>query len=213
MPDGGLFAGHDWRISPTPFQLGAEMAAELEKLGRVLLQFNKAVNRLYRQSVEGKQPEWVARWLDLGKPAELDRTATLRRVQKRMAARHPARPAHHRTRPERHGTRQRARRHRPDGDGSTRPIRKWAWTVIGGADGMMRGFAGIFGDAPRVHIVVSEERRPTGRKWNGWPASSSTAKFKVRSSKFDGFSGRRRASIVSSNCSTPPNVPNAQADF
>src|SRR5206468_228989 len=30
-----------------------------------------ATNLLYRKSVEGKQPVWVARWLDLGKPADL----------------------------------------------------------------------------------------------------------------------------------------------
>ena len=44
---------------------------EIESLGRVLLQFYRAVNLLYRKSAEGKQPEWIARWLDLGKPAEL----------------------------------------------------------------------------------------------------------------------------------------------
>src|SRR5512143_1523707 len=71
LPAEGLFAGHDWRISPAPFPLGAELARELESLGRVLLQFYRAVNLLYRKSVEGKQPEWVARWLDLGKPADL----------------------------------------------------------------------------------------------------------------------------------------------
>src|SRR5947207_9789172 len=71
LPFGGLFAGHDWRVSPAPFQLGAELATEIESLGRVLLQFYRAVNLLYRKSAEGKQPEWVARWLDLGKPREL----------------------------------------------------------------------------------------------------------------------------------------------
>jgi len=71
VPAGGLFAGHQWRISPAPFPLGPELAKELESLGRVLLQFYKAVNLLYRQSAEGRQPEWIARWLDQGKPAEL----------------------------------------------------------------------------------------------------------------------------------------------
>ena len=71
MPASGLFAGQDWRISPAPFALGSELASELENLGRVLLQFNRAVNLLYRQSVAGKQPAWVAEWLDRGKPAEL----------------------------------------------------------------------------------------------------------------------------------------------
>ena len=71
IPAGGLFAGLDWRISPAPFPLGENLAKEIESLGRVLLQFYRAVNLLYRKSAEGKQPEWVARWLDLGKPAEL----------------------------------------------------------------------------------------------------------------------------------------------
>ena len=58
-------------ISPAPFPLGENLAQEIESLGRVLLQFYRATNLLYRKSVEGKQPEWVARWLDLGKPREL----------------------------------------------------------------------------------------------------------------------------------------------
>jgi hypothetical protein len=66
LPPGGLFAGLDWRISPAPFPLGENLAKEIESLGRVLLQFYRAVNLLYRKGAEGKQPEWVARWLDLG---------------------------------------------------------------------------------------------------------------------------------------------------
>ena len=69
LPPGGLFAGLEWRISPEPFPLDENLADEIESLGRVLLQFYRAVNLLYRKSAEGKQPEWVARWLDLGKPA------------------------------------------------------------------------------------------------------------------------------------------------
>src|SRR6266481_627706 len=71
MPSEGLFAGHDWRVSPNPFRLGSELAADIDSLGRVLLQFYRAVNLLYRKSLEGKQPEWVARCLDYGKPPEL----------------------------------------------------------------------------------------------------------------------------------------------
>src|SRR5271156_6232201 len=71
LPPGGLFAGMEWKISPAPFPLGENLAKEIDSLGRVLLQFYRATNLLYRKSVEGKQPEWVARWLDLGKPREL----------------------------------------------------------------------------------------------------------------------------------------------
>ena len=71
MPAEGLFEGHDWRVSPKPFPLGPALAKDLDQLGRVLLQFYRAVNLLYRKSAEGKQPEWVARWLDQGKPSSL----------------------------------------------------------------------------------------------------------------------------------------------
>ena len=59
IPPGGLFAGLDWHISPTPFPLDENLAKEIESLGRVLLQFYRAVNLLYRKSAEGKQPEQV----------------------------------------------------------------------------------------------------------------------------------------------------------
>src|SRR5271167_2390978 len=71
IPSNGLFSGMEWRTSPAPFPLGESLAKEIDSLGRVLLQFYRATNLLYRKSVEGKQPEWVARWLDLGKPREL----------------------------------------------------------------------------------------------------------------------------------------------
>ncbi|HOY57343.1 MAG TPA: hypothetical protein PK640_04290 [Verrucomicrobiota bacterium] len=71
LPPGGMFAGMRWRIAPASFPLDRALAADLERLGRVLLQFNRAVNLLYRQSVAGKQPAWVAEWLDRGKPSEL----------------------------------------------------------------------------------------------------------------------------------------------
>src|SRR5262245_65302394 len=71
LPPEGFFAGQEWRISPVPFSIGASLAADLESLGRVLLQFYRAVNLLYRQSVAGKQPPWIAAWLDRGKPASL----------------------------------------------------------------------------------------------------------------------------------------------
>ena len=70
-PEGGLFANLDWRTAPAPFSLGKANAKRIEKYGRVFLQFYRAVNLLYRKSVEGKQPAWVADWLERGKPADL----------------------------------------------------------------------------------------------------------------------------------------------
>jgi hypothetical protein len=176
IPDGGLFAGLDWRISPEPFPLGEPLAGEIESLGRVLLQFYRAVNLLYRRSVDGKQPAWIAELLDRGKPAgliELQRSPAFKNEVPRVI--------------------------RPDilltesGFGITEldsvpgGIGLTAWlnityanvgqasrlsqtsesengdrrdacpTLIGGADGMVRGFESIFGDAKQVHIIVSEE--------------------------------------------------------
>lgn len=71
MPGEGLFADKEWLVSPEPFRISAEFHDELQKLGYRLLLFQKACNRLYQQSVAGKQPSWVADYLDRGKPAGL----------------------------------------------------------------------------------------------------------------------------------------------
>jgi hypothetical protein len=186
LPSGGLFDGHEWRISPTPFKLGPELAKEIESLGRVLLQFNKAINRLYRLSVEGKQPAWVATWLDLGKPAELielQRSAAFKNDWPRVI------------RPDLlitdNGLSVTELDSVPGGIGLT------AWLnqtyanlgaeVIGGAAGMARGFAGIFGDAPQVHLVISEESA-TYRPEMQWLAGQvKTAEVSVRDADFKDF--------------------------
>ena len=161
LPPGGLFAGQEWRISPAPFPLGAELAQELESLGRVLLQFYRAANLLYRRSVEGKQPEWVARWLDLGKPADLialQRAAAFKNDVPRVI-----RPDILLTEA---GFSITELDSVPGGIGLTAWLNQTYSAInyqpstincLGGADGMLRGFESIFGDAKRVHLVVSEE--------------------------------------------------------
>ena len=71
LPPAGLFAGKEWRVSPEPFVLPAGMDEELEKLGFRLRKFTEACNLLYRLSVSGKRPAWIAELLDRGKPREL----------------------------------------------------------------------------------------------------------------------------------------------
>jgi hypothetical protein len=186
LPPGGLFAGQTWRVSPSPFSLEPKLAREIDTLGRVLLQFYRAVNLLYRQSVTGKQPAWVAQWLDQGKPADLierQRSPALKNDVPRVI------------RPDllltEHGLSITELDSVPGGIGLT------AWLnqtyaavgapVTGGADGMLRGFASIFADAPRVHIVVSEESA-TYRPEMEWLAGQlGQARFKVQDSKFDQF--------------------------
>jgi hypothetical protein len=184
LPAEGLFAGHDWRVSPQPFPLGPELAKELESLGRLLLQFYRAVNLLYRKSVEGKQPEWVARWLDQGKPVELitlQRSQALKNDVPRVI------------RPDllitEDGLRVTELDSVPGGIGLTawlnQTYSRIGAQVIGGADGMLRGFASIFGDAPSVHIVVSEEAA-TYRPEMAWMANQlGDSKFKIESAAFD----------------------------
>lgn len=207
MPTEGLFAGHDWRVSPAPLALAANVAKELESLGRVLLQFYRAVNLLYRKSIEGKQPEWIARWLDQGKPAELvslqrspafknevprvirpdllitdnglsvteldsvpggiGLTAWLNQVY--SVAGQPAAEAPGRSQE----TLRSGREHTP--------------AILGGVEGMLRGFAGIFGDARRIHIIVSEEAA-TYRPEMTWLAGQlGESRFRIQGPAFDGF--------------------------
>ncbi len=71
MPSGGLFAGKEWRVSPEAFVLPSGMDEDLEKLGFRLRKFIEACNLLYRLSVSGKQPGWIAELLDRGKPRDL----------------------------------------------------------------------------------------------------------------------------------------------
>ena len=71
LPSEGLFADKDWLISPDAFPISEKFASELEQLGHWLLVFQRACNQLYQLSVRGKQPAWIAQYLDAGKPAEL----------------------------------------------------------------------------------------------------------------------------------------------
>jgi len=71
FPKEGLFAEKEWLLSPDAFPIDRKPLADLEQLGHRLFVFQRACNQLYQLSVKGKQPEWVARYLDAGKPKEL----------------------------------------------------------------------------------------------------------------------------------------------
>jgi hypothetical protein len=71
VPAEGLFAEKDFLLSPEPFAIERKFEKELDQLGHRLFVFQRACNQLYQQSVKGKQPAWVARYLDAGKPPEL----------------------------------------------------------------------------------------------------------------------------------------------
>jgi hypothetical protein len=71
LPSEGLFADKDWLISPDAFPISEKFASELEQLGHRLFVFQRACNQLYQLSFRGKQPEWIAKYLDAGKPPKL----------------------------------------------------------------------------------------------------------------------------------------------
>ena len=159
IPVGGLFDGATWRISPDPFPLESGFVEELESFGRVLLQFYRAVNLLYRRSIAGKAPAWVAEVLDQGKPPELIT------IQRDNAFKNQIPKV---IRPDvlltEDGWAISELDSVPGGMGLTQWLNETYSSlstsgggVIGGSDGMRDGFSSIFGDARRVHVVVSDE--------------------------------------------------------
>jgi hypothetical protein len=84
LPAGGLFADLTWRIAPEAFALPAELVAKLAALGPQLLAFYRACNTLYRHSLAGKQPKWVADYLDAGKPQRLLELSRSERIKSQI---------------------------------------------------------------------------------------------------------------------------------
>ena len=86
QPAEGLFADKDWLISPEPFVIDARLAEQLEKLGHRLNLFQRACNELYHRSIAGKQPAWIAAYLDAGKPPDLIAYARRRETRAELPA-------------------------------------------------------------------------------------------------------------------------------
>src|SRR5207249_3830535 len=163
--------------------------------------FYRAVNLLYRQSAEGKQPGWVAQWLDRGKPADLlalQRSQTFKNEVPRVirpdvlltdsglsiieldsipggigltawlnqtyALISPKSKVQSPKSGDQQSPKSKVQSPKPDhqrGSGDSNPSSILnplsSPGVIRGPSGMLHGFAEIFGDAPAVHVVVSEE--------------------------------------------------------
>jgi hypothetical protein len=153
LPEGGLFHEKSWRVSPDAFVIDRKFAEEIDKLGYRLVRFVRACNQLYRFSVSGRQPEWIAGLLDCGKPPEL--VALQREKPLEMAIPKVIRPDLILTED---GYIIAELDNVPGGIGLT------AWLdqiysqngakILGGTQGMLDGFASIL---PGGDIVVSEE--------------------------------------------------------
>jgi hypothetical protein len=153
-PMESLFAEKEWLLSPEPFAIDEKNRAELERLGHQLFVFQRACNQLYQQSVKGKQPAWVARYLDIGKPAELIEFS--RRKEFRDQLPRVIRPDLILTD---EGWTIAEVDSVPGGIGLTGWLNQ-TYTglgseVIGGADGMLDGFATVLPDGG--DILISEE--------------------------------------------------------
>lgn len=60
-----------WRVSPFPFPLTPHDVSFFHSLGNHLLTFSRALESLYVESVQSRQPKWVHIYLDQGKPERL----------------------------------------------------------------------------------------------------------------------------------------------
>jgi len=153
LPPQGLFAGKEWRIATAAFELPTGHVKLLERLGETLHKFNLACNLLYRHSVEGKQPAWIADLFDRGKPPELVEAARHGKVKGQVASV---------IRPDLVLTEEGFALTEIDSVPGGIGLSSWlnetyagvGESVLGGATGMQDGFAQIF---PEGDVVISEE--------------------------------------------------------
>jgi hypothetical protein len=151
LPKEGLFAQKEWLASPQPFLISAKFADELERLGHWLLKFVRASNRLYEQSVHGKKPAWIAQYLDTGKPPELVEISRKYRFELPRIIRPDLILTEE-------GFAISELDSVPGGIGLTgwlsQTYRDLGFDVLGGADGMIKGFRSIL---PEGVVAVSNE--------------------------------------------------------
>ena len=172
FPKEGLFAEKDFHLSPDPFPIDEKFARELEQLGHRLFIFQRACNELYQRSVKGKQPAWIAQYLDAGKPPELVEFS--RQKQFRDDIPLVIRPDLILTEA---GYTIAEIDSVPGGIGLTGWLNQTyaalGRDVLGGADGMLEGFRSLLPDGG--DIVISEEAS-TYRPEMNWVAAQLNAK-------------------------------------
>ncbi len=156
----------EWRVATAPFPLDPGEAAFLRDLGQHLLDFYRALNRLYLQSLRGEEPPWVAGYLDQGKPEWLVTYARMKRFRDELPG--VIRPDILATEG---GMILTELDSVPGGLGLTGSLGAAyaeetppGQALVGGSDGMVQGFAAMLRDkvgdrSGCVAIVVSEESK------------------------------------------------------
>ncbi|HZX48487.1 MAG TPA: hypothetical protein VFF47_04630 [Nitrospirota bacterium] len=72
---------NQWLVSPEPFLIGLDEFRFLELLGPSLYSFYKASNKIYYESLNKRQPAWISRYLNQGKPQSLIEYASMNRMK------------------------------------------------------------------------------------------------------------------------------------
>ena len=150
-----------WRIARNPFPLSSEDLSFFQHLGNHLLTFYRSLNRLYFESLRGHQPSWVHQYLDQGKPEGLLSFARMNRFRDLIPG--VIRPD---VIPTEQGMTITELDSVPGGIGLTGSLgvayTQQGHQVVGGADGLMIGFANMIREAGHntsapLAIVVSDE--------------------------------------------------------
>ena len=172
-----------WRVSPEPFWLTQEAVGFLQRLGQDLLAFYRATNALYLAAVRGRQPAWVADYYDRGRPHQLVDYGRLNRTRRHLPG--VLRPDLFLTDAGFVATELDSV---PGGIGFgaslSQPYAELGYPLVGGAAGMLDGFAAVLQSAAGLvepapdtvaAVVVSEE---SGDYWPEmrWLAQTLTAR-------------------------------------
>lgn len=221
-PKGGLYtdvqrevhsqSNSSWRVSPEPWWLPPPVLAHIEALGQHLYQFYKALNLLYSQSFRGIQPGWVSCCLDQGKSEEVIKFGQMGRFKSHLPF--VIRPD---VIPTRNGMIATELDSVPGGIGFTASLGerygKLGYDIVGGADGMVTGFArmirGVAGDDdPVLGVVISEEasaylpemqylsNRLNASGLETYVVGPETVHFVEDGLFVDGEQGRRRLDVI-----------------
>jgi hypothetical protein len=73
-----------WELAPAPFALTLAQTQVLQRLGPVLWRFIQAQDQLYKDSLRGQAPAWIAELLHQGKPQALIQLAQMKRFRSHL---------------------------------------------------------------------------------------------------------------------------------
>lgn len=167
LPASGLFSSN-WRWSPQPLPISRAIGRQLQGLGHVLAQFQRASDTLYQLSHQQHAPAWVAQMLDAGKPDWMiaaQRSVALQERRPRVLRPDLLLTPHGLSLVEIDSV--------PGGMGTTAWMSQFyqqqGFEVLGGARGMLDGFAEIL---PEDGVIALSEEAADYRGEMEWLAAN-----------------------------------------